>query len=395
MLVDRLHEEKDGLKCEMTVSTSIAPVAGQLREGNFNLSSTTTRTQWQKSLAERLDIDWYAILEQVCTLTRKRWREGEPVVDLATVAPRAGVPFLLPPFVVEGAASILFAEGGTGKSMLALAMAVSVATSEPILNVYPTRAGPVLYLDWEWDAESHAERLRAICRGAGIDLPKGMIHYRHEMASVWEAASNIRRQVAEKQCVMVVIDSLGFARGGEPESADLTLKTFAALRTLGVPVLVLDHVAKNATDKKFSFGSIYTTNAARITWRADAVKEEGKNKIIIGLSNQKANGRFQKPLGFTMQMDIDDDDKLIEVHFTPTDPGDVPGLTKSLALRDQIGNVLKASMYPMAPAGIATALAAEGSNVSTDVIRTILHRNADRFIKVDDKWAMRAQRVEA
>jgi hypothetical protein len=391
VLVDRLHEERDGLKCEMTVSTSTAPVAGLLREGNFNLSSTTTRTQWQKALAERLDIDWYAILEQVCTMTRRRWREGEPVVDLTNVKPRSGMPYLLPPFIVDGAASILFAEGGTGKSMLALAMGVSVAACEPLLDSFPTRPGPVLYLDWEWDAESHAERLQAICRGAGISPPKGMIHYRHEMASVWESASVIRRRVAELGAVLVIIDSLGFARGGEPESADLTLKTFAALRTLGVPVLVLDHVAKNATDKKFSFGSIYTTNAARLTWRADAIKEEGKNRITIGLSNQKANGRFHKPVGIVMDMETDEEDKLMSVRFTPTDPADVPGLTKSLALRDQIAGVIRASSYPIAIAGIATALAAEGSTVSQDVIRAIVNRNKEMFVKVGDKWAMNAR----
>lgn len=391
-LCDRINEERDGLKCELTISTSRAPYAGMLREGRFNLSSATTRTQWVNAVDQRMSgPDWYGMFEAVCTLTRRRWRDGEPVVDLANVTPRSGLPYLLLPFVVEGGASILFAEGGAGKSMLALAMATSVATGEEILpNVIPTRTGPVLYLDWEWDAETHAERLRAICEGAGIETPTNLVHYRHEMASVWEAAPTIRRRIAELGAVFVVVDSLGFARGGEPESADLTLKTFASFRTFGVPVLALDHVAKNATDKKYSFGSVYTTNAARITWRLEAVKEEGAAVTSLGLTNQKSNGRFQKPRGFEQVTETDDDDKLLAVFFRETDVRDVPGLTKSLTLRDQIKAVMKANVGAMKPADILSCLEAEGSRASLDSVRVTLNRNTRTFVRHGEGWGLLA-----
>lgn len=392
MIVDRIHQEKDGLKCELTVSTSRAPLAGMLRQGNFNISAPTTRKQWQNALEERMPgVDWYAALEMICALTLKRWRDGEPVVDLACVEPRSGLPFLLPPFIVEGATSVLFAEGGTGKSLFALAMAVSVATGEELLGTCATRLGPSLYLDWEWDAETHAERLQAICHGAGIEeCPTGLIHYRHEIAPVWESAAAIRRHVAETGAVFVIVDSLGFARGGEPESADLTLKTFAAFRTFGVPVLALDHVAKHATDKKHSFGSVYTTNAARMTWRADAVKEEGKNRISVGLSNQKANGRLQKPRGFEVGMKIDDYDRLLSVQFSPADLLDVAGLTSAMTMRDQIRGILRAARESMTVADITTSLEADGNRTTTAVVRACLNRNKGMFVSVGDGWGLRA-----
>lgn len=380
-LCDRLHEERDGLKCELSVSTSRKPMAGLLRSGRFNLSSATTRSQWQRALEERLpDTDWYAAFEMVCALTTRRWRDGEPVLDLAEVEPYSGVPFLLSPFIVEGAASVLFAEGGTGKSLLALAMCVMIATGDEVIpGVHATRYGPTLYLDWEWDAAVHAERLKAICEGAGIEVPHGVVHYRHEMASIYEAAPTIRRRIAELGVAFVVVDSLGFARGGEPESADLTLKTFSALRTFGVPVLCLDHVAKNATDKKHSFGSVYTTNAARITWRADAIKEEGANKIIVGLTNQKSNGRFQKARGYEITMDIDENDKLTSVRFEATDLRDIPGLTKALPMRDQIAGILKAARKALDVESITQSLVNEGSRWSSDSIRVCLNRNKGMF----------------
>ena len=392
IIADRLHQEKDGLKCELTVSTSRAPAAGLLRQGNFNVSSPVTRSQWEKALDQRLpEVDWYGAMEQLCALSLKRWRDGEPVQDLATVQGRSGVPFLLPPFVVEGATTVLFAEGGTGKSLLALAMGVSIATGIDILDSTATRLGPVLYLDWEWDAESHAERLKAICAGVDIAPPTNLIHYRHEVAPIWEAAPAIRRIVAELGIVFVVIDSLGFARGGEPESADLTLKTFAALRTFGVPILCLDHVAKNAADKRYSFGSVYTTNAARMTWRADAVKTEGESRIKIGMSNQKANGRFQKPRGFQIDMEIDTDDKLLSAIFTPTDIRDVPGLSKALPLADHIEAILLANRGHMDIEGILQCLDAEGANTTKESVRVTLYRHSTRFVKHGNEWACLAK----
>lgn len=392
IIADLLHQERDGLKCELTVTTSRAPHAGLLRQGNFNVSSATTRSQWEKALSQRMpDVDWYAAMEMLCALTLKRWRDGEPVVDLSYIEPRSSVPFLLPPFVVDGAATVLFAEGGTGKSLLALAMGVSIATGYELLGSAATRIGPVLYLDWEWDAQSHAERLQAICAGVGIERPAGLIHYRHEVAPIWEAAPAIRRCIAELGIVFVVIDSLGFARGGEPESADLTLKTFAALRTFGVPVLCLDHVAKNATDKKYSFGSVYTTNAARMTWRADAVKSEGETMIKVGLSNQKANGRYQRPRGYQIDMDIDAEDRLLAVRFTPTSIEGVPGLSKALPLADHIEAILLANRGQLSIEGIMDCLDVEGVSTTKESVRVTLYRHSTRFVKLGNEWGVLAR----
>ena len=189
-LLERLHEEKDGLKCEITINTSRLPIPGMVREGRFNLSSPTTRKSWVTALEERMpgdrfSIDWYAVMEMICAKSVRRWRQGEPMVDLARVEVSEDLPYLLYPLVIDGATSVLFADGASGKSLVALAAAVSVATGiEVIPGFTPQRLGPVIYWDWEWDAESHAERLQAICAGLETDPPEGLIFYQREMASV-------------------------------------------------------------------------------------------------------------------------------------------------------------------------------------------------------------------
>lgn len=382
IIVDRLHEEKAGLQCELTITTGSMPAPGLLREGRFNLSAPVTRGQWEKALTERMpDIDWYAVLEQICTLSIRRWREGEPLIDLASVEPSSELPYLLSPYVIDGGASVIFADGGSGKSLFALALALSIATGEECVpGAVPLRCGPVLYLDWEWDPESHAERLTALCAALGTTVPAGMIFYRREVSSVIESASAIRQHVAAIGAVAVVVDSLGMARGGEPESADLTIRTFGAFRTFGVPVIAIDHVAKHATDKSQSFGSVYTKNAARIMWRLDSVRDEATGQLGLNLVNTKANRKTQASRGYRVTMEEDTAERLTSVRFESADIRSIPGMAKSLGVKDQIASVLMRGA--LTDEEIVAALANEGITVTEANVRLAAFRHKDTFVTV-------------
>lgn len=400
VILDRLAEEKDGLKCEMSISTARPPNAGLLREGRFNLSSATTRAQWVRALEERLPpdlfgVDWYALLELVCARSVRRWRQGEPMVDLACIRLPEEPPYLLYPLVVDGAASVIFADGASGKSLLALGLAVSVATgTEVVPGVVPQRTGPVIYWDWEWDAESHAERLQAICAGAGIDVPEGMIYYQHEMASVKESAARMRKRVAETGAEFIIVDSLGFARGGDANSQELTTQTFAALRTLERPVLVLDHVSADGKTAEKSFGSIYTRNSCRTMWRIDSQKEEGKDSWYAALVHTKTNRRFHKPRGLQVHVEADEDERLLSVRYEATDVRLTPELSGALSLRAHLEAILRANGRPMPIDDLITCLEAEGRVAKRASVEVILSRTKGSFISTSRGWALRA-RTEA
>lgn len=393
ILIDRLHEERDGLKCELTINSSRPPSPGLLREGRFNLSSPTTRSSWVKDLNQReAEIDWYAVLETVCARSTRRWRQGEPMVDLADVDVPDELPYLAYPLLVDGACTVLFADGASGKSLLALAMAVSVATGEEIIpGVLPMRTGPVIYWDWEWDAESHAERLQAVCAGAKIDVPHGMIFYQREMASVLEAAPRMRKRVAETGAVFIVADSLGFARGGEPNSADLTTRMFTQLRTLSVPVLALDHLDKNSIKEgkaEASFGSIYTRNSARMMWRIDSQKEEGKDNFYAALVNTKANRKEQRTRGLDIRLTSDADERLTSVEFFDTDVKDIPGLNRTLSLRDRLAQIILTNRRAMPLSDLVACLEAEGIATTSNVVGVTLSRNKKTFVNTRDGWGL-------
>jgi hypothetical protein len=386
VLVDRLTESKSDLLAEVTVRTA-APFPGLLRQAKFNLSSTRVRNEWIRTLSERgLEVDWYAIIEQVCTLSLRRWREGSPIIDLAQVEPREDDAYLLRPYIVEGAASGLFADGGVGKSLFALAAALTLATGQPILGVVPSRICSVLYLDWEWDQDAHAERLLALCEGAGIEVPRDRIWYRREIASINETAPSIRRQIVEKGIGLVIIDSLGFARGGEPESADLTIRTFASFRSFGVPTLFIDHIAKHSTDRQHSFGSVYTRNSARLMWRIDAEEQDQRGTRRLGLVNTKWNRSHQKPRGLLLTTETDTFDHLVLARFDDCDP---PLVTvRAGGIKEALIALLRQNEEGLNLADIQSALEIESVKVTRNVLHATLGRKANRnvFTYQDGKW---------
>lgn len=364
--LERIAEHRDELSAEVTITTA-RPPAGLLHSARLNLMSTQARRTLAQSLEPRdHEIDWAGLIEQMCFVVRERYRNGEPAVDLRVGMNRSMHRWLIEPFVESEGATVLFADGGTGKSLIALAIAVTAASERAVIGHRHGDPSPVLYLDWETSPETAQERLDAIVAGAGI-AEKPPVFYRRMTAGLVESASNIRRDITKLAIGLVVIDSLGAARAGEPESADMTIRLFNAARSLGVPWLGVDHVAKAAAnDSTRPFGSTYTHNLARLTWGADKAQEEGEDLLVVALTNRKRNnGRLLPRQGFRLEFDMADHDRLHAVRFVSTDLTQVPGLAEKLPLRQRILAELKRT--PMAMAALPEALGVEAHQVRTRV----------------------------
>ncbi len=193
----------------------------------------------------------------------------------------------------------------------------------------------MLYLDWEADRYVHAERLAAL-GGAGE-----AVYYRRAVGSLPESKDAVRKEIAAQGACFVVIDSWGAARGGDADSSELTIRAFAAARGLGVPWMAIDHLPKNAKDKSKPFGSVYTHNLARLTWRADAVQEEGNPRLVVALKNCKANsGRLWQTLAYELEFDAEED-ALNSLLINHIDLASVPELSDRLPVKQKVINWLK------------------------------------------------------
>ena len=393
MVLDRLHESRTGdLTAEVEVRCSRDTPKALLHHARVNLISTRSRADLIKALSNRIperEIDWSAAVEQACHYSLAQWREGEPFIDLRDVPPGEGTRFLLEPYVEHAGATVLFADGGTGKSLFGLAIAVAIASGAPVLGVRSEAVCRVAYLDWESDAETHADRRRAICAGVGISDREAPVYYRRQAASMAESAPHIRRFIAENQIGFAVIDSLGMARGGEPESADSTIRLFNAARTLGIPWLGVDHVTKNGGEGQTRpFGSIYTHNSARLTWGLEKVEDAGNGKLILATTNHKTNnGKSLGRRGYDTEIREDERGRMTFASYASKDIRDIPGFFDRLGQPQQIAEVLKRNGKATA-ADIQRALEADGVVITAATIKTVLNRKrGSLFVDVGQRGA--------
>jgi hypothetical protein len=145
---DLFRSERTGEMTAEVVVKSVGPgYRDRLHHARVNLTSTRSRAELTNTLKRRQDgLDWDRIVEGTSTLALEAMRNGEPAILLrdAQRPPDAG--WLLPPLVLGRLPSILFGDGGSLKSYIALAAAVSIHTDQDLLGISPTATRVVAYL---------------------------------------------------------------------------------------------------------------------------------------------------------------------------------------------------------------------------------------------------------
>ncbi len=324
----RAEARSGELKGQITVTSNAPSSAGLLHRASLNLSSTQGRTALVRQLVARAKdqgVDWNALIEQACYQTIEAYREGEPAILLRNAKRPNDAGWLLPPLILGRLPTILFGDGGSAKSYLALAAAVSIHSGLELLSIKPTARINVAYLDWEFDAWEHRDRMRRL---VGNDMPD--VVYVHCAGPLRDQVDRLQRVIREKEIGFVVIDSVGMACEGPPEEAQSALGFFDALRSLGVGALCVAHVNRSG-DTDRPFGSTFWHNSARSTWYAKKQQEAAASTLTVGLFNRKSNtGPLASPIGFTLAFDE------TQTSIERTDVRDVPELAGQVPLKYRI-----------------------------------------------------------
>ena len=378
---------RDGVTAELWLTTSRYPKPGLLYYGGISFKSATSHQAVLKNIRTRVepngflsDVDFDAILTQTSALCVRKWRDGTPAVRLVDLAPDLSRQWLLYPYLQENAVTVLFGDGGTGKTTLGQAIGLTIASGIPILGREPSATGNVMYLDWETEAETHWEMLSALCSGVGIKLPDN-IWYRRMHTSLPSGVGPVRREVALNNITLVIVDSIGLAGGDEPERAGPKIGIFNALRTLqGCTILALDHVAKG--DKTTPYGSVYTRNIARVAWAVDKAQEEGEDRLDVALRMEKINrGKLAARHGYSFHYTADGD-ALAQIDIQRADIMEIPSFAAKAPLQTQIGHELRKGSLSIKD--LAERLdAKEGS------VKQALRRNKHAFVPVGEgMWGL-------
>ena len=183
------------------------------------------------------------------------YRDGTPghrkpeVVRLAEVERPGPRRYLCQDLVLAAYVTLLHGDGGVAKSLLALALAVAVAGNSREWLGHQVEHWPVLYLDFELDAEEQARRVHQLCIGTGLEKPPNDLLYMSVAGHTTREAFEAARGACEEHGVeLLVVDSYGMALHGDAEHARDVIgfdqEILEPLRALGIAVLVRDHQSR-------------------------------------------------------------------------------------------------------------------------------------------------------
>lgn len=380
-IVERVHSHRDGrVTAEVVFTTSMQGVAPHLSQSQVNLLSG----QAKKTLAAELDRrwpdqPWPDIVEQLCVITLQKHREGEPVQMLGGNAEVVELEWQLYPILLAHKPTVLFGDGGIGKSKLAayFCLLIQRGLHEAGFRATP---GQVLYLDWETDEEEQKRTLSMLQNGLTIEAV-GDIAYRRCYAPLADDLQAIQRIVADKSIDYIVVDSLSGACGDDLTLQSVAAKFFQALAALRVGSLLITHTAKNQGEKATAFGSAYWRNYARSMFELKQNQEDSPNMVNLGLFHRKMNAdTLQRPIGLEFRYNG------AAAYVTRKDVRDMPGLESHLPNADRIWQVLSDGAKDV-------SVIAKAAGMSEAVTRSTLHRNTgSRFVRLSDGRFGRALR---
>lgn len=390
-IISRLHQHKDG--------RVTAEVLLQLTEGaNRHLAQRSLNLQSDRALKDlRLTLEalydtgnWQTLIEQLAVRSIERFRQGEPAVDIMTDLDQApaSVSYLLHPLILANRPTMLFGQGGSGKTLVAaltLVVAFLPWADNPFGWQTNGKQNNVLVLDWENEAEDWRRLTGYLCRGLGL----ANVAFRHRrcVQPCAEDIDAIQRETQENNISLVIIDSVGEAAGGGEGNLSenqAALQLFRSLRSVAnVSPLLVHHTSKAADNTKTPYGSVYFWNMCRSVWEVRGSQEPGSNRLDVGLFHRKANfSRLFSPLSLSFEFEPDG---AITVHR-----GD---LTEVTSFRELLSDKAKITAALREVGTMMTMLElVEASGVKQSTVNQTLYRlkRVNAVVNVGGKWGLQA-----
>ena len=182
--------------------------------------------------------------------------------------------YLIEKIGVKGYPIVAFGAGGVAKSFAMLSAGIAIASASGVddwLGLRVLEHGYALYLDFELDAEEQHRRVRDLCAGMGIPIPKKLAYLSGVGIDPERAFEKALRFVKDYEAKAVIIDSMGLAMQGDMEKGKEVLafhgRHINPLRRAGATPFIVDHEGKLQTGEKHKdktpFGSAYKAWASR------------------------------------------------------------------------------------------------------------------------------------
>lgn len=382
--LDNIHESRGEVSGTLTVERTgyTEPLLGGVR---FNIVAHGTRSSIAKLLSNRSNgVSWDGIVESFAAHCDALHRQGEPFEEVGSLPDTAKPTFLFRPFVLEDDVTMVYADGGVGKTTLSLAIAASVISGTTVIRGLPPNVtGNVMWLDWETNRRATDSHLKAICTGA--EIPTVSLIYRRCTRPLHEMVESVAEKRDEAGVVLTIVDSVGQAMGGGKEGAaveDTANRLFAALAQIGGTALVIDHVAKVNPDRR-PYGSQYKWNNCRAAWYMRNRGGQDTDTHVI-LSNEKHNNTAKyPPIGLHY---VWSEDRLTVVSEAAQEVV-VYEQPRTRTQADDIADAILDAGHALSPGEIAVALGWGKDKLGQ--VRSQLSRHDKRFEQVPGGWRVK------
>jgi hypothetical protein len=202
---------------------------------------------------------------------------------------------------------VAYGAGGVAKSFAVLAAGIAIAGDvDKWLGLQVLDHGYALYLDFELDADEQHRRVRDLCAGMGVEIPKKLAYFSALGMSTEQAFKKARAFVKKYHAKAVIIDSMGLAMSGDMDRAKDVIAFHRQytdqLRALGTTPFVVDHEGKlQAGENRKEKGP---TGSAFKSWTTRSVLQfileeydEASSSLDIRVRQHKTNFKPTKPFG--------------------------------------------------------------------------------------------------
>jgi hypothetical protein len=263
-------------------------------------------------------------------------------------------------YVVEGVvpkahATVVFADGGSAKSVLAMSLAIAASGGADSWLGRKVRNFPALFGDLELDAEEQRRRAFQIARGLGRDRPPRDLLYVSGLGlPPGEVLSGCLDVCVREGVGLFILDSLGIALQGDAGDArdviEFHRKYLDPFRAAGVTLVVVDHQGKTQAGERYqnkrTFGSVYKENLSRSVLQVEP-GDRGEGLLTVTIRQTKNNfGPKARPFGARLTFS----EERITVEEQPLDAAAL-AQESTLNAADRVVLVLKDG--PAYPADIA------------------------------------------
>ena len=208
---------------------------------------------------------------------------------------KPGTPlFVLRPYILQDAGTILFGPPGKGKSWIALAQAVSIDAG--CQQIWEVRQGKALFVNMERSAISFQRRLWQVNEALGLESDREMLFVNARGHSLSDLTDSIRESVLRHGIEIVFLDSISRAGMGALAEDRTANAIVDSLNQLQCAWFAIGHTPR--AEDTHIYGSVHFEAGEDIGIRM--ISQETKEGLGIGLEVTKANDIAKPPKAFYM-----------------------------------------------------------------------------------------------